>query len=280
MLEDVRESYELKASSIHSWRTISKEDLANLYFAYENDKTLKEIYFSCIVLKFWGMIGRMYISCKNMNVPIETCYDWLIDSLMYVLEKRVWKNPENKYYNHPSAFNMMVTKRLITIKQQYVRLMNTQSHSEELKLLYIEDLKDIVMKTSKSPEDNQKEVTLEQLSYNEYEDVKGDMLCKDIVQHYLDNKKELNAVIINTICFSDVMYKADKKLIVDSDTLREQVLKLSNKDKLTQEYKVDKVRLNKVYERLQSASKRRLTKYIRDTLQELRTNAFVLNLVN
>ena len=284
MLEEIRESYELKAANIHSWRTISKEDLANLYFAYENDPSLKEIYFSCIVLKFWGMIGRMYISCKSINIPIETCYDWLIDSLMYVLEKRVWKDPSNKYYNHPTAFNMMVIKRLTTVKKLYLRILNVQSRSGELLWMYTEDIQAKMVSSSHIQGniigDNVQSLLLAQLIHDEYEDVKGDILCRDIVQHYLDDKKELNAVIINAICFSDAMHKANKKLVVDREALKEQILNSAVKSSVLEDYVADKIRLDKAYKRIQTASARRLNSYIRDTLTSLRNDPFVLKLVN
>ena len=245
---------------------------------------MKEIYFSCIVLKFWGMIGRMYISCKSINIPIETCYDWLIDSIMYVLEKRVWKDPSNKYYNHPTAFNMMVIKRLVTAKKQCLRLLNVKSRSGELLWMYLEDIQDALGNSSivrtDSKEHSWQNIVLTPLIHDEYIDVKGDMLCRDIVQHYLDDRKELNAIIINAICFSDAMHKADKKLVVDRNILKEQILNSATKKSVLEDYNVDKIRLDKVYNRIQNASARRLNSYIRDTLNNLRSDPFVLKLIN
>ena len=57
------------------------------YIIHEND-SLKDNYFAGIVCRYWGYIGKIYTKLQR-NVPIEQCYDIVIDAIRYVLDKRV-----------------------------------------------------------------------------------------------------------------------------------------------------------------------------------------------
>ena len=63
--------------------------------------------------RYWGYTGRLYTQC-NKHVPFEQCYDTIIDVINYVLEKRVWENPDSTLYNDHKAADKafhMVYKR-------------------------------------------------------------------------------------------------------------------------------------------------------------------------
>ena len=100
MLEQVYASYRKKADEI-DWKDMNQNDLFYEYIKHENDP-LSEVYFAAIVCRFWGYAGRVYLQC-NRHVTFEECYDCVIDTIKYVLKKRVWENPSSSLYGDYTA---------------------------------------------------------------------------------------------------------------------------------------------------------------------------------
>ena len=66
MLEDIKKSYVKTAnSSVPNWKELDVNTLCNLYIENEKDEGKKNGYFSAIVLKKWGYIGKNYINSKS-----------------------------------------------------------------------------------------------------------------------------------------------------------------------------------------------------------------------
>lgn len=101
MLEDVYKSYRKLADNIN-WRMINQNELFYGYIKNEGNLPIRDSYYSAIVCRYWGYTGKIYLQC-NKHVPFEQCYDILIDTINYVLEKRVWENPKNSLYNDYTA---------------------------------------------------------------------------------------------------------------------------------------------------------------------------------
>lgn len=112
MLEDVLKSYKEVAASV-DWKHLSRSQLFFEYIKHENEP-ISENYYAGIVCKCWGYAGRVYSQC-NQHVPFEECYETLLDTINYVLEKRVWENPESSLYHDDSApdkaFHMVLKRQ-------------------------------------------------------------------------------------------------------------------------------------------------------------------------
>lgn len=111
MLEEVYESYRTLADVI-DWKKYNQNELFFEYLNHEND-CMSENFYAGIVCRYWGYTGRIFLQC-NKHVPFEQCYDILIDTINYVLEKRVWENPESSLFqdkNGPDKAFHMVLKR-------------------------------------------------------------------------------------------------------------------------------------------------------------------------
>lgn len=100
MLEDVLKSYKDVAAKV-DWKHLSRNQLFYEYIKHEHEP-IAENYYAGIVCKCWGYAGRVYSQC-NQHVPFEDCYETLLDTINYVLEKRVWENPESSLYGDPNA---------------------------------------------------------------------------------------------------------------------------------------------------------------------------------
>ena len=86
MLEEVYSSYKKLADEIN-WKSYDPNDLFFEYIKHENS-LLRDNFYAGIVCRYWGYTGRIYLQC-NKHLPFEQCYDILIDTINYVLEKRV-----------------------------------------------------------------------------------------------------------------------------------------------------------------------------------------------
>ena len=84
---------------------INKYNVNELFFKcieFENNEYFYNAYMSALIYKLRGYAGRIYTQC-NKHLSFEQCYDILLDTINYVLKKRVWENPDNSLYNDPSA---------------------------------------------------------------------------------------------------------------------------------------------------------------------------------
>lgn len=105
MLEAVYQSYRELADTI-DWKKYDINDLFRECVANQSDPDLYEKFYSGVMCRVWGYIGRLYIQC-NKHVPIEQCYDILINTINYMLKNHVWDNPDNSLYNNPKAPEMV-----------------------------------------------------------------------------------------------------------------------------------------------------------------------------
>lgn len=101
MLEDVLKSYRKKAEEIN-WKQYNQNELFFNYIQYENDPYLSDAFYAAIICRYFGYSGRIYLQC-NRHIPFEECYDCILDSIKYVLEKRVWENPNSSLYKDPKG---------------------------------------------------------------------------------------------------------------------------------------------------------------------------------
>lgn len=141
MLENVYQSYRILADSIN-WKQFDKNDLFFNYLKYkESDPLLAEKFYAAIMCRYWGYTGIMYTKC-NKNVPFEECYDVLIDTINYLLEKHVWDNPDSSLYNDPKApekaFHFVIKRQLVILLAKKT----ADKRKAEFKALSIDDIHD------------------------------------------------------------------------------------------------------------------------------------------
>lgn len=100
MLDEYKALYEENASLIDNWKKLSKSDLCNLYLQYkeQNKDDYAEACVSGLICKYWSMITQYYYRQTTQIADDVDCYDWLIDAIMYGLEKHVWTDPESSLY--------------------------------------------------------------------------------------------------------------------------------------------------------------------------------------
>lgn len=278
MLKDIKLCYLKYANKLSNWEELSISDLANAYIENEGDEQLRDVYFSCIMLKTWRLIGYAYKSLKSLKVTIENCYDLLVDAVNYVLKNRVWRDPTSSQYMKDELIDGLFTQRVKTLILIYVRDNSRFKRKVFIDSILFEDIKASI--ATKFKDTQNMDISIPQLEDSFDKDLSGEYLCKDIIQYYLNANKELNALILNTICFSDVINLGKRKLVIDNKTLREQILNSLNQLKVIEEFNIKDIKsLNKAYAKIEKSNPWTLAKYVRDTLNDLRANQFVLDLI-
>lgn len=186
MLEDVLKSYK-EVASVINWKSYSINDL--FFNAVKHEKESDYVnWYAGIVCRTWGYAGRIYSQC-NKHVPFDQCYDVLLEAIDYVLEKRVWENPENSLYQDPVAPDKAFHVALLRQKDILLKRLNAQKRHANFNTLSID----------KAHED-----------YNDSAegllDI-GDMTSEGTIDtmsliQYIRSKEPMHILILDQICFN------------------------------------------------------------------------------
>jgi hypothetical protein len=281
MLQDTKRDLTLCARKLSQpYESYTIDELADAYCeAFDtNNDTLKNIYISALVLRFWSKIDKMYKS--NTVAPCleyEDFFWWLYEAIEYACKYRGWKDPA-KNLNAQQCIN----KCIETIKlQKYYNLR-------------LDKNKTVNFCTSMDAPvcggDDDESKTLGDML--ESEECVDDHSADDVmmlVQSYINNNKIIEAIIIDNIAFNDTR-KHYKKVIKATNAdgeaykytehssefwpyrLVQIVSKLPStykKDFLTR-YRISEEKLTTVLDALDKVSNQKIYKYLSKTLDELK----------
>lgn len=206
MLEQVYKSYRNKADEIN-WKDRDCNDLFFEYINHENDN-LKDTYLSAIICRYWGYAGRVYLQC-NKHVPFEDCYDCVIDTIRYVLKKRVWENENSSLYQDHAAPDKAFHIALKRQRGIMLSKLNTNKRKSNFNMLSLDEF------------------------HEEYADSADGLLfeydsseetMKHLISNYFNSNDYINALFLDLICFSNYEKFSLQKVVRD--------LKLLNIDNL------------------------------------------------
>ncbi len=202
LLSDIKKSYiEIADTRVPNWRNLSGNELANLYLDNEENLYLAEGYFSALVLDYWWSIDKNYRLSKN-SVDIDTCYNWLIDSLVLALKERKWREEGNKIYGDPNGPHMVITRCLYSARMGFYYLANM----DKRKLNYSAYSLDLM---ENQQQENGYSGYLESLmdDSNEVEE----MLKNKDIEYYIQNKLSegdyITALVVDNLCFNDDIFR-------------------------------------------------------------------------
>ena len=141
MLEESYKSFRALADEIN-WKDYNQNDLFVNYLKYKDtDPELAEKFYAAIICRYWGYSGRLYIQC-NHHVTFEQCYDVLIDTIDYVLDKHVWDDPDSSLYQDKTgpdkAFHIVLKRQLGILMAS----LNANKRRANFNYLSIDELKD------------------------------------------------------------------------------------------------------------------------------------------
>lgn len=196
MLNETKRDLTLCARKLSQpYESYSIDELADAYCEATDTKneTLKNIYISALILRFWSKIDKMYRA--NTVAPCldyEDFFWWLYEAIEYACKYRGWQDPTKKL-NAQQCIN----KCIETIKlQKYYNLRLDKNKTVN----YCTS-----MDAPISGVDDDSEKTLGDLL--ESEESYDDHSIEDVVmlvQSYINRNKIIEAILIDNIAFNDV----------------------------------------------------------------------------
>lgn len=104
MLDEYKQLYKEKASLIADWKKLDRSELAFKYVELKDKNSyLADAYLSALICKCWNLIEHNYYKQFIKYATPEDCYQWVIDAILYVLEKHIWTDPKSILYNDKNA---------------------------------------------------------------------------------------------------------------------------------------------------------------------------------
>lgn len=209
MLQDTKRDLIICARKLSQpYESYTIDELADAYCEAvdTNNETLKDVYISALILRFWYVIDKMY---KNNTVApcleYEDFFWWLYEAIEYACKYRGWQDP-TKNLNAKQCIN----KCIDTIKlQKYYDLR-------------LDKKKAVNYCTSMDApicgEGDDAEKTLGDILEDDSVDyAAGADAVITLVQTYINRNKIIEAILIDNIAFNDVQ-KHSKKVIKTTNT--------------------------------------------------------------
>ena len=288
MLKETKRGLTIQARKlIKPYEQYSIDELADAYCAAvdNEDETLKNIYISALILRFWYTIDKMYKSnTVAPSLEYEDFFWWLYEAIEYACKYRGWQDP-NKKLNAQQCIN----KCIETIKLQKYYDMRLDKRKVMNLCCSID--------TPIGGDGNNANKTigdmLEAESYVEDNHSGTDAIL--LVQSYINRNKIIEAILLDNIAFNDVQ-RHFKKTIKTKNSAGEPwkyvehssefwpyrliqiVSKLPDtyKSYFMERYKISEEKLEAVLDVVDKANNQKLYRYLDRTLAELRTAAIPL----
>lgn len=278
MLNDTKRDLTLMARKlVKPYESYSIDELADAYCdaVDSGNETLKDIYISALVLRFWHKIDKMYKA--NTVAPClehEDFFWWLYEAIEYACKYRGWRDADKKL-NAQQCIN----KCIDTIKlQKYYNLRLDKNKTVNFT---------VSMDAPVGGDSDDKAMTVGDMleaeeSWDDHS--KDDVML--LVQSYINRDKIVEAILIDNIAFNDVQRYYKKTIKTDSSKYTEYssefwpyrliqiVSKLSPsyRDEFLAKYKISEEKLDAVLTYVDKSNNQRLYKLLDRCLAELRTS--------
>jgi len=196
MLESVYKSYRKKADEIN-WKDYTINELFFKYIEHENDD-LSEGFFAGIVCRVWGYAGRLYLQC-NKHVAFEECHDCVIDTIRYVLKKRVWEDKNSSLYNDPTAPDKAFHIALKRQRSLMLSKLNAFRRRSNFNTLSIDEAREAFNDATDGLLFNMESSEIDKI--------------RIFISEYFDKGDILNGLLLDIICYNNYKDYSDKKMI-------------------------------------------------------------------
>lgn len=275
MMNDIKNTCRTYASKLpYSYETGSIDDMLSGYRKYRRvDGAEASKYISGLILRFWFKIGQLYQQHNSdLHLEFEDYYSFLVDAIELACDYGAWENPEKKV-NGQQALNQCIS----TIMLRYRYQTRLDKHKAQLRTTSIDT-------PVAGDTDGQ---TIGDTLIDDYGDPMANTTdgARCLIQYYIDNKKIVEAIILDTIANNDT-FKHTKKQMKTQDEEGETVKYTEHSTefwayKVVQllgnlpatylanflaKYDVDEKILTVGLEAIQKANNQKLYKYLASTL--------------
>lgn len=183
----------------------SIDELADSYCKAfdEKDELNKNIYFSALILRFWYTINKIAQKSPGMVLEYDEFFFWLAEAIQYACKYRAWQKTDKKV-NAQQAINQCIE----TIRLQHYYQANLDKHKANFSTISLD---------APIGDDNDSETTPLDLIEDEASELDKDRFNAEmLVQNFINNKKLVEAIILDTIAFNDCQ-KYSKKAKEEKD---------------------------------------------------------------
>lgn len=244
------------------------------------DSHLRDLCAAGLMCRYWSVFTKEKVGFEE-EYDTKISYGW--EAIEYALKYKAWQNPEKKV-NADQA----VKQCIHTIFLQHNYDANLAKH----KASYVSDSLDVEMSDIYGGDSR---VTLgdtlvdeDDLASRAYDE--GSEAARSIVQLYIDKKKLVEAIILDTIAFNETE-KVTKKTVLVTDSEGKQVkqtqtykefwpfravqllskLPTSYSDYFGNTYNVNPVEFDKALATVRAATNQKLYRYLSKTLEDAKT---------
>lgn len=290
MINDIRKDCITFASYLGDYQKISTDELANKYCEALDTKNEwnKSTYMAALVLRFWYRIEKLYQANLNTGLEREDFFSWLVESINYACKYRAWQTKE---VNAQQAINQCIE----TIRHQHYYEFNLDKHRANYNTVSFAT----PVSNTKNKENSNEASLLDTLEYEDEEQIydEGAYTAAGIIQSFIENKKIIEAIILDNIAFNDVQKKTKKTVkYIDSETgkteryvehysefwsykLIQILSKLPSEYQTSflKRYKIKEPEFQAAFGKIQSASNQKLYKYVKACLADCAKNPIFKN---
>ena len=265
---------------------ISIDDLANNYIkaTNENNRHLKDVYISALILRFWSKIKQLYNKTKSAHqMGPEDFITIIYNRIEYACKYHAWTDPE-KNVNAEACINRAISTEALNMYY----FSNLDKYRANANALSIE-------MNYANDEDND---TISDILEEEDPDdayAQSDVAAKSYIQSFIDKNKVVEAIILDTIAFSNqdaIKVETTKKKAKDSNDEEykyKETYTSFNKAKTVNylaelpetydsyfkhTYSVKPAIADVAFSTIRAASKPKLNKYVNKTLEIAKTTGF------
>ena len=272
---------------VKPYEQYSIDELADAYCdAVDSDNsTLKDIYISALILRFWHKIDKMYrANTAAPSLEHEDFFWWLYEAIEYACKYRGWRD-ETKNVNAQQCINKCI--ETIQLQKYY----NLRLDKRKAVNYCISMETPMVAATTSSSNPGESKTVGDLLESEEIIDDFSSDDAMSLVQSYINRNKIIEAIIIDAIAFNDVQ-KHYKKTIKTTNSegetyryvehssefwaykLVQIVTKLpdSYKTEFMRRYHISEEKLTTVLDALSKVNNQKVYRYLRSTLAELKTS--------
>ena len=264
---------------VRPYESYSIDELADAYCdaVDSQNETLKSIYISALILRFWHKIDKMYrANTVAPSLEYEDFFWWLYEAIEYACKYRGWRDTE-KNLNAQQCIN----KCIDTIKlQKYYNLRLDKNKAVN---------HCTSMDTPMYGDDESVRTLGDTIETEEtYDDLNGTDAMM-LIQGYINKNKIIEAILLDNIAFNDVQ-KYFKKTIKTKNSYGETVrytehssefwpyrlvqivskLPDSYKTSFMKRYNISEEKLTVCLEVIEKSNNQKLYRYLRRTLTELK----------
>ena len=140
MLDENKKIYEQVANTYTpEWKDLDKNEIIRLASIHKGNK--REGYISAAILCYWSKLGTYYYKAYLVACP-EDIHEWLVESIMYAVNKHPWTDPSKNIFNDPNGPDKVVNRCMESRRLTFYQQLNRYKRSINSAILSLDTLTD------------------------------------------------------------------------------------------------------------------------------------------